>query len=319
LAAAQGVALLGGRIHQRVHLDVDPTVLPLSSFGIEGAEKGYNPRARGRPSYHPLLITIAETRAVVGVHLRPGNTSFGQKEIEPILQAVRRVRQQVGPTCLIVVRVDAAGDCAALLEALTREGVYYVIKAHVDAKMAAAISLCDAWRTTDRDAFGQPLEQIAELGFTRPDWWLDGKRPRVLALRSKERENGKQLPLFDEVDMTVSVYLTNDPLSETEDLVRQYDGRAEIEPRIAELKNDWGIGEVSSTSFAANAAVLALKILAYNLLLRLAQQKLRGAAKRWSTRWLRRVLIHVPGRLVRGPGRRRILRRAPQPTRPKRE
>lgn len=319
LAAAQGVALLGGREHKRVHLDVDPTVLPLSSFGIEGALKGYNPRYRGRPSYHPLLITVAETRSVVGVCLRPGNTSFGQKEIKPILRAIRRVRQQVGRDCLIVVRIDAAGDCAALLAALTLERVYYVIKADMDEKMFAAVSRCTAWRTTDTDAFNKPLEQIAELGFTRPAWWVDGKRPRVLALRSRERKQGKQLPLFDDIDMTFSVYLTNDPLSEAEDIVRQYDGRAEIEPRIAELKTDWGIGEVSSTNFAANAAVLALKILTYNLLLRLAQQKLRGAAKRWSSRWLRRVLIQVPGRLVCGSGRRTILRMAPQPALPKLE
>lgn len=70
-------------------------------------------------------------------------------------------------------------------------------------------------------------------------------------------------------------------------------GRAEIEPAIAELKNGWGIGKIPSDLFCANHALFLLKLLAHNLMRRFV----RWAAPRlvdWRVPWLRRVLINIP-------------------------
>ncbi len=54
-------------------IDWDSTVL--TKYGKqEGAEIGYNPHRRGRPSLHPLLAVAAGTRLCLHDRFRPGNT-----------------------------------------------------------------------------------------------------------------------------------------------------------------------------------------------------------------------------------------------------
>ncbi len=86
--------------------------------------------------------------------------------------------------------------------------------------------------------------------------------------------------------------------SDPDDLAWDYDGRAGIEPLIAERKTAWGIGKFSCSSFAANAATLILELLSHNLVRRYVTErvpKLRGLR----TSWVRRTLLVVPGRLMR--------------------
>jgi hypothetical protein len=78
--------------------------------------------------------------------------------------------------------------------------------------------------------------------FTKCDRSLDyaeqaSSMHRVIAVRSTERGGGKQLWLWPELEMTVQVFLSNDFGSDPDELARQYDGRAGVEPKIAELKS----------------------------------------------------------------------------------
>lgn len=56
-----------------VTLDVDSTVITRWGNQIEGASKGYNPKAHGRNSHHPLLAFVADWRLVANFWLRPSN------------------------------------------------------------------------------------------------------------------------------------------------------------------------------------------------------------------------------------------------------
>lgn len=312
LLAVHGAALLSGRRWRTVHLDIDTTVEPL--FGaetIEGAEIGYNPQFRGRPSYHPVLGRVAETDTIVGAFLRPGNTTFGSAEVPLIERWLDRTRTAVGPHSLIYVRIDSAGDCTEVMSAIDERGSFFLVKAKIDATLAGAIWACKKWTTVDWDADGRPLRQVAEVDFTREEWTKQDKHFRVIAVRSRDRDNGKQLYLWDQMDYTVQAYVTNDIYSDASVLAQDYDGRAGIEPLIGEFKSHWGIGKVSSESFEANHATLLLKLLAHNLLRRYVSAK-APHLRTWRAPWLRRVLIGVPGRLVRGPGRKRILHMAPR-------
>ncbi len=82
-------------------------------------------------------------------------------------------------------------------------------------------------------------------------------------------------------------------------------------PLIAEFKNAWGIGKVSSANFEANHATLILKLLAHNLLRRYVNKHL-PKLRPWRAAWIRRVAIVVPGRLVRS-GRVLTMYMAPRP------
>ena len=308
LMAEHGLARVSCLRPARLHVDIDTTVTVL--FGEqEGALPGPNPRYHGRPSHHPIFARVAEADAVVGALLRPGNRGFGAQDVEPIVGWLRRMRAAVGPDTVIVVRIDAAGDCTALLRALDDLGVLYVIKARVTYDLGCALTAHRAWRTVDVDAQGRATRQVATVAFSRDEWREQALSVRVVAVRSRDRDTGRQLHLWAESDFTTQVYLTNDWHAHEADLARSYDGRAGIEPLIAELKNGFALGKATSACFHANHAAFLLKMLAYNLLRRFVDDHTPALAS-WRVAWLRRALLLRPGRLVRS-GRRLTVRTAP--------
>lgn len=309
--AEHGLAELHQMSLGSVHLDVDTTVEPL--FGQqEGALPGPNPRYQGRPSYHPLLACVAETRSAVGAVLRPGDRGFGGDDAESIRVYIDRVRAAVGPDCRLVVRIDAAGDCTEILQAIRNTGAHFIVKARLTSDLIGALVKTTDWRTVDWDAFGQPTRQVAEVIFEREEWTLRGLPVRVVAVRSLERDVGKQVPLWENLDYTVQTFLTDDVHRPAEDIASEYNGRAEVEPVIGELKSALGIGKVPSQSFNANHAAFLVKLLAHNLVRRYVLVA-APAATTWRMPWLRRALFHVPARLVRS-GRQWTLRVPPQST-----
>jgi hypothetical protein len=130
----------------------------------------------------------------------------------------------------------------------------------------------------------------------------------VIASRTSDRES-RQLALWDGVDLdSVHVYLTNRP-DDADDIAWDYDGRAGIEPLIAELKGALGLGDDSSWHFDANHAAMRVVMLAHNLVLNWVDAE-HPALRKWRLPWLRRALIRVPGRLTRS-GRQRSIHLPP--------
>jgi hypothetical protein len=305
MTAQHGLAELRRRRRRlrEVHLDIDTTVEPV--FGEhEGALPGPNPRYHGRPSYHPVLARIAETDTCVGARLRPGDTAFGAAEVPLIERWMDRVRGAIGPNCLMYVRIDGAADCADIMSAIERKGAFFLTKARMTPDLCGAVAMTRQWKTVDKDADGRPLRQVATIDFARGEWKQRGLAVRVLAVRTRDRLSGKQIYLWEELDYTVQVFLTNDFVTSPEDLAQKYNERAGIEPLIAEFKSSWGIGKVPSSSFVANHAALLLKLLAHNLLRRytVEQMKHLPVMRTWRAAWLRRALILIPGRLTRSGG-----------------
>jgi hypothetical protein len=308
LMAAQGLARVAQGSFERVHVDIDTTVTVL--FGEqEGALPGPNPRYHGRPSHHPIFARVAEADAVIGALLRPGDRGFGAEDVATIRRWLVRLRGVVGPDCVIVVRVDAAGDCTQLLHTLDELGVYFVVKARVTQDLANTVASTRAWRTVDVDADERATRQVATVSFARKEWRDRALSVRVVAVRSRERDTGRQLFLWADSDFTTQVYLTNDWHAHEDELARTYDGRAGIEPLIAELKNGFALGKATSASFHANHAAFLLKMLAYNLVRRFVHEH-APALVPWRVAWIRRALFLRPGRLVRS-GRRLTLRTRP--------
>jgi len=312
LAAEHGLAAVRAKRRPVLHLDIDTTVEPV--FGAhEGAEVGYNPHYHGRPSYHPILARCAETDTVVGAKLRPGNTAFGDADAPTVGAWIDRVREAAGPKTLLVARIDSAGDCTALMQTIAEKGAYFRTKARPTPDLCSAIFQVPAgcWRTVDVDADGKPVRQVAEVDFARNEWCKQGLAVRVVAVRTKERETGKQLYLWEDNDWSVQAILTNDLDADADELAREYDGRAGIEPLIADLKGAWGIGKVPSADFQANHAALLIKLLTHNLLKRYVLDQAPPLAS-WRAPWIRRALIVVPGRFGRH-SRSPQLRLAPRP------
>jgi hypothetical protein len=308
LVVEQGLKPVRAARWKQLTVDIDTTVAPV--FGEQdGANPGPNPRYRGRPSYHPLLIRVAETNTLIGARLRPGDTGFGRDDVQDIEQSLDRLRAACGPSTLVTVRIDAAGDCVDVLKAIDGKGCCFVVKAKQGAKMLGAVWAASNWETVDVDADLRPTRQVAEIDFQRPDW--PPGRFRVFAVRSTERIKGRQVCLWGDMDWSVQVYITNDRGRDLDELAYLYDDRAGIEPLIAELKNGFGIGKVSNWSFDANDAAFLIKALAYNLM-RLWVGTVHTAASQWRSAWIRRACVCVPARLLRSGGRW-VLRLASRP------
>ena len=64
---------LAGGVPKRPALVMDSTVVVRYGLKRAGAERGYNPKKRGRPSHHPLPAFVRETGDCLGVRWRAGN------------------------------------------------------------------------------------------------------------------------------------------------------------------------------------------------------------------------------------------------------
>jgi hypothetical protein len=138
------------------------------------------------------------------------------------------------------VRIDVAGDCTKVMRTVDERKGHFLIKAKTTADLCTAIYRVPrgCWRTVDVDADGNPSRQVAEVNFARGEWNTQGLRVRVIAARSKERD-AKQLYLWDDSEWTVQAFLTNDFDGDADELAREYDGRAGVEPLIGDLKGAW--------------------------------------------------------------------------------
>ena len=164
IVADHGLRLLRAQKPDRVTIDVDTTVTP--AFGHqEGALPGSNPRYHGRPSYHPILARIAETDTVLGARLRSGDTALGESDVEDLEHWLDRAREAAGREAVITVRIDAGGDCCALLNAVHERGAFIVVKAKQTPNLLGAAMQVKRWHTVDIDADGKPSRQAAVIAY----------------------------------------------------------------------------------------------------------------------------------------------------------
>lgn len=299
-AVEHGLAPLRTRTFKTLHVDLDSTVEPLFGEEIEGANKGYNARYRGRVSYHPLLARVAETNTVVGARLRPGDTTFGREDVPWLREVLGKVREAVGPDTVLIVRIDAAGDAVEVLRAIDQLGCLFVIKARMLPDLSERVArLPDrAWRTVDRDADRRPLRQVAAVpDFARHCWDKLAVRYEVIAVRERDKVGGRKLYLWTDTDWTAHAFVTNMLDWDESDIADDYARRAGIEPLIGELKQGYGLGKVPTADFRANHVMFLLKVLTYNLVQRFVRTQ-HPTLVNWQMEWLRRVLFRVPGRLV---------------------
>jgi Transposase DDE domain group 1 len=86
-----------------------------------------------------------------------------------------------------------------------------------------------------------------------------------------------------------------------------YDGRAGMEPRICELREDFALRKIPTASFAANALYLEIIRLGYNLVTAFQYNCLEASRQNLTLHKLRYKLSLLPGELTR-PQNRPVLR-----------
>ena len=236
-------------------LDLDSTVFERHGQQQEGAMKGYNPRRPGRLSHHPLLAVLAERHFIMHGWLRSGNSGTARGVTEFLKEALALWG---GRGRLRVVRGDAGFFDQELLAFLEERSLPYIVVARLTKWVKREVTRIAEWRALDENyAVGECEIQL--MGWK--------KARRLVAIREQIRDTkpsvGKKL--IDLPEYTFRVFVTS--LGEPpEEIWRDYNHRADMENRIAELKHDLGADRFCLQDFHATDAVFRSVLLLFNLL-----------------------------------------------------
>lgn len=243
-------------------LDWDSTVL--TKYGSqEEAEIGYNPTKRGRPSFHPLLATVAGTRIVPYYLMRPGNTVSASQWQDAMEQCLEWLGENNRPAL-------NRGDIGFGIESImswhetSLNAPKYLFKLKITNKVKALIK-----SVTEEEWLGaksRGLLQVVDKEIMLSGWT---KSRRVILSRREHRtvtaESGKSL--FDFTEFKYSAYVTDLNFEEAQawQVVDLYNQRGDCENIFDELKNQWGLDGFCSRK--ANVTELAARftLLSYNL------------------------------------------------------
>jgi hypothetical protein len=302
----QGLLSLKAKSDQprEVWLDIDDSVLTV--FGNqEGAQKGYNPRYHGRPSYKVKVAFISGTCELVHARLYSGNVASNGKFMEFLKETLDILAAQN----IIVkgIRMDKGffdEDNFAYLEGLCIE---YVCKAKITSTMRKII------KYLDEQEQWQPLSQhyvAAEITLPLPKW---SKARRFVLIRETQKPQVIDGQLcFDLETYDYQVIVTSSDEYSPEEVWREYNKRCNIENKIDELKVGLGFEKMSQEEMDRNIAFMWLKVLSYNLLNWFRLALLDGKDSHAEVPTIRRKILNVPGNIV-GSNRYRHVKLAPNP------
>jgi Transposase DDE domain group 1 len=277
----------------RLLFDLDSTVVP--AFGHqEGAEVGYNPRYRGKRSYDPLLCLEANSSFLWDVELRRGDagTWAGSEALlaSCFLSSPSDIRE-------FRVRADAGFGYGPVLDMLeVRPTAQYAVVARMIPSLKRTLGGLHYEQMNSR-------WEIAEFEH-HPHGWSHARR--CLVARRLIEKSDPEPSLFTLGRYVYRAWHTNLPLTPA-GVWHFYDGRAGMERRIREIREDFALPKIPTRAFAANALYLEVIRLAYNLVTAFQRTCLPEEWQGLTLRKLRQRLFWVPGELTR-PHNRPTLR-----------
>ena len=294
--------LLQQFIHQperrsRLILDLDSTVVTVFGFQ-EGAAVGYNPRYRGKRSYDPLLCLESNSSFLWDAELRPGNAGTWEGSVELLACCFQSIPADLRE---VRARADAGFGFHPVLEMLEQRPAQYAVVARMTTSLKRKLGGLPYQRMN-------PRWEIAECEH-KPTGWPRSRR--CIVARRLIEETEPEPTLFTMTRYLYRAWITNLPLTPA-GVWHFYDGRAGMEPRIRELREDFALRKIPTRAFAANAIYLEVVRLAYNLVTAFQRTCLEENWRDLTMGKLRHKLFWLPGELTR-PQNRPTLRLAEIP------
>jgi Transposase DDE domain group 1 len=234
-------------------LDLDSWSLLHEDGHQQGVAVGYT-RQGLKPCLRPLVAALAEGKLIAGYALRRGDSACANGAAEFLRQTVAQLPAHVR---VGLVRGDAGFGPASVQEMAQALGLKFIFVARLTRKVQ---SLCrhDAahWQATDVAGL-----EVQEVELEQP-----GRRLIVLRQRLEQRPAAGGKTLLDVPGYRFQALVTNLPDSvDALNVWRRYNGRADIENRIKELGDQFGIKRLCVDNFWGTEAMHHLAIAAYNL------------------------------------------------------
>lgn len=235
-------------------LDLDSTGFQRAGHR-QGAAKGDNPRRPGRKSQHPILAVLAEIPLVLHGWLRSGNRGAARGAVAFLAEALALLPEGATIRC---VRADSGFFQDALLRFLEARALPDLVAARLTTQLKHKAAAIRDWQAVE--------EHYAAGEFSaRLQGWQRERRFVVGRETVREGKEAVGRKLIDVPGYTFRIRVTNrtDPPLE---LWRDYNGRATIEQRIEELKNDLAADGFCPQNFWATAAAFLALLFTFNRL-----------------------------------------------------
>ena len=270
---------------KKVVVDIDSSLI---SSEVKIAEKTYE----GFRGFNPLMGILkgGGMRMAAFSLFRSGNASPQSHNLS-LLRKICSYLRRHNPGLRVMVRMDSAGYNHRLMGYCNQWGYDFVIAGHRYECILEIIKRIEE-KEWEELVGGKKGEEVAEgVHFVGPE--REGAAYRfVVVRRAKE-----QLALFPEFDYSYRLYFTNTEWSK-HGVVHFYRGRGDAENIIKEEKEGYGVENILSEDFMANAALFQMQLLAYNLVQYFKYTHLKRSW--WSLRikQLRYRLINIAGVVV---------------------
>ena len=277
-------------------IDLDSTVCETYGLAKEGAQRHNYAGQRG---YHPIWAVAAGTGDVLMARLRKGRANTARGAAHFLRETVGRVRYG-GARGQLTVRADRGCYAHALVAVCRKMDVRYSITIRQHKSLR---NLIEAIPETDWTPIPYWMEGAADVAETSyiPFQSDPNAAPVRLIVRRVQPTPGSQLARFASYSYHGCI---TDRDGDTLALEADHRRHAAIENAIRDLKYGVGLNHLPSGRFAANAAWLAVQVMAHNLARWTARIGLGEPVV--TTKTLRRRFFSMPGRLTRSARRRTL-------------
>lgn len=269
-------------------LDLDSHVTPV--YGSQQrAGLGYNPKKRGRKSYHNLLCFVGETRDYIGGFFRSGKHHTSYTAVKFLKGMIKKLPSRIEH---IKLRADGGFFSRDMIKYLIKEKIEFYMAVPIQPWVQKKIRHTRNWTDIGGGAETGECEYVLTKEITL----------RMVFIRQKIKGDNspkKQLKLLniDEVKYDYQVIVTSSD-KEAADVWRYYNQRACCENFIKEGIYGFGLDKVVSHSYAGNYVWFELLMLAYNLMNFFKEEVLNQKKVKPMAQTIRDRIFLIPGRLV---------------------
>lgn len=315
-------AQLGRSVEDEVTLDFDSTGVEVYGRNKPGAGVNY----QGQLAYQPLVCSWAQRGRLLGSELLAGNASTRGEEPRGLLRRVLGYLPDDHGS--VTARFDSGFYRTDLLADCRKHQVRFSISVPRSQAMWSALERIDerAWTPADELADAE----VAETTYIPQGWKHEPLRlivrrvahqadalsddPRARRKRTIPREQ-LDLGLAGEADVVYGYsFILTDLDGSAADVEHHHRDRAQIEERIKDAKLGVSLRRLPLSDLEANRVWLHCSTLALNLLallndLMFGPEPPGHLPRRRQAKWLRRMLLCVPARVIHHA--RRIILRLP--------
>jgi hypothetical protein len=310
-------------------IDMDSTVKEVHGECKAGADFSYN----GKWSYHPLLLTMAETHEVLRTINRSGNTFSAQGAAEALAEVLPMAQRHfqkvyvrgdsaffqkaIMAECIkahvgFTLVMDSCNTLREMAESLP-ESAWKPFSAHPAERSARRAAGCKVRRKRKRlrrrRARERGYKTLATTGqwVAQFDYALDsgmekygvvGRTFRVVVKRQQVETTQGQKTLF--TDYVYRFVITNIPRREmnASKLLCFAYGRCDQENIIEQLKNGLAALRMPTGELLANDAFLMTGQLAWCLKAWLSLLALPKETLRWEWKWFRHAFVYIGAKIT---------------------